>query len=273
MTEKYYGWGLPFNASAHGAEIDRLIYVIHIFMFALLIGWSIFLIYALIRFRSRPGHRAAYKLNHFKAPTYVEVAVALFEVLLLVGFSFPVVHQVRNVFPKAEEALHIHVVAEQFAWNFHYPGADGIFGKTDIKLINPSNPVGLDMEDPASKDDFITINQLHIPVNKPVIARLSSKDVIHSFGIPVMRVKRDMIPGQTADIWFEASKTGNFEIACAQLCGLGHYRMRGFFTVETEEEFNQWVAENSPKPPAIIPSPPPSPQRGEGRVRGPIAST
>ena len=254
--QQYYGWGLPFNASAHGAEIDRLIYVIHIFMAVLFIGWFTYLVMALFKFRSRPGHRAVYKLNHFKAPTYAEVAVALFEVLLLVGFSFPVVHHVKNVFPPAGEAMEVRVVAEQFAWNFHYPGADGVFGKTDIHQINPTNPVGLDSTDPAAWDDIVTINQLHVPVHKPVIVHLSSKDVIHSFGIPVMRVKQDVIPGQRIRVWFEAAKTGNFEIACAQLCGLGHYRMRGFFTVESEEEFQKWLAG---QPPTVTPPPPPAP--------------
>jgi cytochrome c oxidase subunit 2 len=262
MTDKYYGWGLPINISAQGAPIDQLIYVLHIFMALLFVGWFIYLIYALIRFRNRPGHKAAYKLNHFKTPTYIEVGVAIFEAVLLVGFSFPVLHQVRDAFPPADEALQVRVVAEQFAWNFHYPGADGIFGKTDIKLIDAVNPVGLDTTDPAAKDDIVAINQLHVPVNRKVIARLSSKDVIHSFGIPVMRVKRDVVPGQTASIWFEAEKAGNFEIACAQLCGLGHYRMRGFFTVESEEAFNQWLAELAPKPeppfqaapPAVVPT-------------------
>ena len=242
MNPKYYGWGLPFDASAHGAAIDRLIYVIHIFMAVLFVGWAIFLITSLIKFRARPGHRASYKLNHFKAPTYAEVGVALFEALLLVGFSFPIVNQVRNQFPPASESLQVRVVAEQFAWNFHYPGPDGVFGKVDIHRISPANPVGLDPEDPAGQDDVTTINQLRIPVGRPVIAHLSSKDVIHSFSIPVMRVKRDMIPGQVASVWFEAKHTGNFEIACAQLCVLGHYRMRGFFTVQTRDEFEKWMS-------------------------------
>lgn len=251
MNSSYYGWGLPFNASAHGTEIDRLIYALHLFMAVLFIGWLIFLLLALVRFRARPGHQAAYKLRHFKTPTYAEVAVALIEALLLFGFSYPIVNQVRNVFPPASESLQIHVVAEQFAWNFHYPGPDGLFGKTDVHLVSATNPVGLDPKDPQGKDDLVTINQLHVPVNKPVIARLSSKDVIHSFGIPVMRVKRDIIPGAPSTIWFEASKTGNFEIACAQLCGLGHYRMRGFFTVETEEEFKAWLESMKPAEPGV----------------------
>lgn len=248
--EKYYGWGLPFNASAHGAEIDRLIYVLHIFMVLLFVGWFLFLVVSLVRFRARPGHQATHKLNHFKAPTYLEVLIALVEVFLLVGFSFPIVHKVRNVFPEEERALRVRVVAEQFAWNFHYPGTDGIFGRTKADLLNPANPVGLDPEDPRGKDDIVAINQLHIPVNRPVIARLASKDVVHSFGIPVMRVKQDAIPGQSIPIWFEANKTGNFEIACAQLCGLGHYRMRGFFIVETDEQFNAWLDSMKPAPAA-----------------------
>ncbi len=251
--EKYYGWGLPINISTHGGEVDRMIYLVHAFMFLLFTGWFIFLIIALIRFRQRPGHQAVYKLNHFKAPTYLEVAVALFEILLLVGFSFPVLHKVKDVFPDPARSLQIRVVAEQFAWNIHYPGEDGIFGKTDIRFINSSNPVGLDMEDSAAKDDIVSINQLHVPVNKPVIAQLSSKDVIHSFGIPVMRVKQDAIPGEKIPLWFEAVKTGNFEIACAQLCGLGHYRMRGFFTVETEEQFKAWMNSMKPPPAPVAP--------------------
>jgi len=250
--EKYYGWGLPIDISTQGPEIDRLIYVVHGLMAALFIGWFAYLVIALVRFRQRPGHAATYQLNHFKAPSYVEVAVAIFEILLLVGFSFPVLNHVRNVFPDPAKALQVRIVAEQFVWNVHYPGDDGIFGKTDIHLISGTNPVGLDSNDPAAKDDIVMINQFHVPVHKPVIVRLSSKDVIHSFSIPVMRVKQDVIPGQTIPVWFEATKTGSFEIACAQLCGLGHYRMRGFFTVETEDQFHSWL--NSMKPPEPAPA-------------------
>ncbi|HTL47423.1 MAG TPA: cytochrome c oxidase subunit II [Verrucomicrobiae bacterium] len=247
---KYYGWGLPFNASANGAAIDRLIYGIHGIMFVLFIGWLTFLVYTLIRFRARPGHQAAYKVHHFKAPTYLEVSVALIEVLLLVGFSFPIMNHVKNQFPNEAGALKIHVVAEQFAWNIHYPGADGVFGKTRQDLMGSDNPVGLDPSDPHAADDIVTINQLHIPVNKPIIINLTSKDVIHSFFLPVMRVKQDAIPGDLIPLWMEANKTGDFEIACAQLCGLGHYRMRGFFSIHTQEDFDKWLKDNAPAPAA-----------------------
>ena len=142
--------------------------------------------------------------------------------------------------PSASEALVVQVTGEQFAWNIHYPGPDGKFGRTDLKLLDlQSNPLGLDRDDPAAKDDVTTLNQMHLPANKPVIVRLRSKDVIHSFGVPEFRVKQDAIPGLTIPIWFipnvttaeMRAKTGNaefqYEIACAQLCGLGHARMRG----------------------------------------------
>ena len=150
----------------------------------------------------------------------------------------------------------VQVTGEQFAWNVHYPGPDGKFGRTDIKLLDAQeNPLGLDRSDPAAKDDVTTLNQLYLPVNKPIIVRLRSKDVIHSFGVPEFRVKQDAIPGLTIPIWFVPdvttaemrTRTGKpefqYEIACAQLCGLGHYRMRGFVTVQTAEEFQKWLDE------------------------------
>ena len=240
---QYYGWGLPIDISTHGHQIDLLIYIFHGLMAALFIGWFLFFIIALVRFRQRPGHKATYKLNHFKTPTYLEVAVAMAEAALLIGFSFPILHHYQNYMPPENQALNVRIVAEQFAWNIHYPGPDGIFGKTNPSLVSATNPIGLDSGDPNAQDDIRTVNQLHIPVNTPVIAHLSSKDVIHSFFLPVMRVKRDVIPGQEIPVWFEATQAGNFEIACAQLCGLGHYRMRGFFIVETKENFEKWLTE------------------------------
>lgn len=242
MEQKYYGFGLPIDISTHGHIIDALIVVVHIFMAILFVGWLVFFVTTLIKFRARPGHQAQNQDKHFKFPAYLEVGIALFEVFLLLAFSIPVFSRYVSELPPKEQALQIRVVAEQFAWNIHYPGADGKFGKTEAGLISKLNPLGLDFEDPAAKDDINAINQMHIPVNKPVIVYLSSKDVIHSFAIPVMRVKQDAIPGHQVSLTFQAKKTGQFEIACAQLCGLGHYRMRGQFFVETQETFDLWMS-------------------------------
>jgi cytochrome c oxidase subunit 2 len=162
-----------------------------------------------------------------------------------VFFSIPAYNARVSAFPAESEATTVRVVAEQFAWNIHYPGADGKFGKTDIRLVSSDNPLGLDRSDGDAKDDLTTINQLFLPVNKPVIVHLSSKDVIHSFGLPQMRVKQDAIPGIVHNVWFEPTKTGEWEIACSQLCGLGHYRMRGFYTIQTQGDFDKWVQEET----------------------------
>ena len=241
--QNYYGWWLPIDISTNGWEVDRLIIVIHAIMAVLFVGWLAFLIYALMRFRARSGHAAEHHVKHFKLPTYLEAVIVVVEIVLLGAFSFPIWAHARLEFPDRNQALNVHVVAEQFAWNIHYPGPDRLFGRRDPKLTSSTNPLGLDPDDPQGKDDITTINQLHIPAHQKVVVDLFSKDVIHNFFMPVMRVKQDAIPGQSQPLWFEATQTGEFEIACAQLCGLGHYRMRGFFTVDTPEKFDQWMAE------------------------------
>ena len=144
----------------------------------------------------------------------------------------------------AEEALTIRVVGQQFAWNIHYPGADGVFGATSVDLVDAEgNPLGVDRNDVFAKDDVTTVNQLHIPVDTPIRIELRSFDVVHSFSLPEMRVKQDAIPGMTIPLSFTATESGEWEIACAQLCGLGHYRMRGFFTVHDRGGFDAWMAE------------------------------
>ena len=189
---------------------------------------------------------------------YSEIAVAVVEAILLFAFSIPIWAARVDHVPPESEALVVQVTGEQFAWNVHYAGPDRKFGRTDIKLIDlQSNPLGVDRSDPAAKDDVTTLNQLYLPVNRPIIVRLRSKDVIHSFGVPEFRVKQDAVPGFTIPIWFVPNittaemrtRTGNpeftYEIACAQLCGLGHAKMRGFVTVQTAEEFQKWLEEKS----------------------------
>jgi len=139
----------------------------------------------------------------------------------------------------------VRVVAEQFSWNFHYPGADGRFGRTSITLVDPDNPLGLDRRDQAAKDDITTINQLHLPVGRTAVIHLSSQDVIHSLGMPEMRVKQDAIPGIVQPVWFTPTQTGRWEIACSQLCGLAHYRMKAFYTIHPPQQFQAWLDEEA----------------------------
>jgi cytochrome c oxidase subunit 2 len=253
MTE----WlGLPPLATTHGGQIDSLIGWTHIFMLILFVGWGGFFTYCLIRFRRSRNPVADYHGSTSHTSSYLEGGVLVVEMILLFAFSIPLWAARVDHMPPQRDALLVQVTGEQFAWNVHYAGDDGVFGRTDIKLLDlQSNPLGLDRTDPAAKDDVTTLNQLYLPVNKPIIVRLRSKDVIHSFGVPEFRVKQDAIPGLTIPIWFVPNvttaemrtRTGNaefqYEIACAQLCGLGHARMRGFVTVQTAEEFQKWMAE------------------------------
>jgi cytochrome c oxidase subunit 2 len=141
-----------------------------------------------------------------------------------------------------ENAVTVQVTAQQFMWNFHYPGADGKFGRTDLRLVTPTNLIGLDEKDEASKDDIVTAGEMHVPLNRPVVVRLRSKDVIHSFHLPFQRVKQDAVPGLAIEVTFTPNRADAFEIACAELCGNNHYKMKGMLTVDASQaDFDAWL--------------------------------
>lgn len=234
--------GVPAAASAHAAEIDQMIVLVHWLMVVLFVGWGVFFVYVLIRFRKGANPTASYTGAKGKVSKGLEVAVAIVEGVLLVFFAIPAWATRVTAFPSENEAVVVRVVGEQFAWNIQYPGRDGKFGRTDEKLVSADNPLGLDRTDANAKDDLTTINQLNLPVDRPALVHLSSKDVIHSFGLYEMRVKQDAIPGLDIPVWFIPNRVGDYEITCSQLCGLGHYRMRGFVTIQSQPDFQTWVA-------------------------------
>ncbi len=230
----------PVQASTHAAEVDQMTVLVHWLMLVLFVGWGLFFMFVLVRFRRGANPTASYTGAKGKISKGLEVAVALIEVFLLVFYAIPAWAKRVKAFPSESEAVVVRVVAEQFAWNIHYPGPDGKFGRTDIALVSADNPLGLDRRDPNAKDDITTINQLNLPTDRPVLVHLSSKDVIHSFGLYEMRVKQDAIPGMTIPVWFIPNRVGEYEIACSQLCGLGHFRMRGFVTIQTAADYQKW---------------------------------
>jgi cytochrome c oxidase subunit 2 len=238
-------FGMPIQASAHAAEIDHMTVLVHWLMLLLFVGWGAFFVFVLVRFRKGANPVASYAGAKGKISKGLEVGIAVIEVVLLVFYAIPAwATRVRD-FPADSEAVVVRVTAEQFAWNAHYPGNDGRFGRRDIKLVGTDNPIGLDRTDADAKDDITTVNQLNLPVDRPVLVHLSSKDVIHSFGLIEMRVKQDAIPGMDIPVWFIPNRIGEYEIACSQLCGLGHYRMRGFVSVKTDADFKTWLAEEA----------------------------
>jgi len=252
--------GLPINSSSHGYMIDNMIGWVHWLMLLLFVGWGIYLIIAIIKFSEKTNPKADYNGVQSHYSQYAEYGVIIFEAFLLIGLSIPLYSQLKTSLPSNNEVHQIRVIAQQFAWNIHYPGEDGKFGNTDINLVDEeSNPIGL-VRDGDGADDIVTINQMHLPVNQQVMIHLSSKDVIHSFGIPEMRIKQDAIPGMTIPFFFTPTMTSaefldeikgsaregkGYEIACAQLCGNSHYRMKGYVTVDTEEKYNNWLIEQA----------------------------
>ena len=235
--------GLPVAASTHAGEIDNMISLVHWLMLVLFVGWGIYFVYVLFRFRKGANPRASYEGAHGTLSKGIEVGVVVVEAVLLVFYAIPAWAKRVAQFPTESQAVVVRVVGEQFAWNVHYPGRDGKFGRTDINRISADNPLGLDRSDPAAKDDITTINQLNLPIDRPVLVHLSTKDVIHSFGLYEMRVKQDAIPGMSIPVWFIPNRAGEYEIACSQLCGLGHFRMRGYVTIQSAADFDKWMAD------------------------------
>jgi cytochrome c oxidase subunit 2 len=233
---------LPFAASTDAAQIDRLMSLVHWLMLVMFVGWGAYFVWVLIRFREKRHPTATPEGARGRFALFTEIGVIVAEGVLLVVFALPLWFNRTAAQPSGPEAVVVRVVAEQFAWNVHYPGADGLFGTTSLALVSPTNPLGLDRRSPTGRDDVVELNQMRLPINRPAIVQLSSKDVIHSFGVPAMRVKRDAIPGLTAPVWFTPSAEGTFEIACSQLCGLAHFRMRATIVVEPDAAFRQFLA-------------------------------
>ena len=261
MLELLQYFGLPLNASIQGEYVDNANVLMHCLMLILFFGWGTFFIVSLIRFRASKNKTADYTGVKSHMSSLLEAAVAIIEIIALFGFSYPVWAYRVNDIPDYRDAENIRVVAQQFAWNIHYPGEDGLFGTTRSDLVDEQdNPIGLDRGSPNASDDFYTINQLHIPVHKTIRIDLTTKDVIHNFKLPELRVSQDAIPGMLIPVHFEATMTSKefletvkgthregmgLEISCAQLCGLGHYRMKGFLTIHDQDGYDSWLDEQA----------------------------
>src|SRR6267154_4640645 len=186
--------GLPVLASEHGQQVDNLIIYVHWLMIVLFVGWLAYFAYALFRFHHSRNPKADYVGVKNHASSYIEVAVAVVEGVLLIAVAVPLWSKAVTV-PKEEGSTQVQIVGQQFNWNARYPGKDGKFGQSDMHFVNSTNTFGLDPADPNGKDDIqLTLGEMHVPVNKPVVAYVSSRDVIHSFKVIAMRVTQDAIP-------------------------------------------------------------------------------
>jgi cytochrome c oxidase subunit 2 len=198
----------------------------------------LFMAYCVFRFRHQPGRRAIYNPENKKLEWWLTIVTAVGVAAMLAPGLF-----VWNQFVTVPEgASEVEVVAQQWLWNFRLPGQDGRLGTSDTRNVSSSNPLGLNPNDPHALDDVvIEADDLHVPVGKPVKLLLRSIDVVHSFYVPEFRTKMDMVPGMVSYVWFIPTRTGTFEILCAELCGAAHFNMRGKVVVDEEKEYQAWV--------------------------------
>ena len=213
-------WALPPNYSTYGVLIDQLFWIIVWITGIAFVLVEVGIIWFVVKYRSRAGHKAYYTHGSDKLEIIWTVLPAL--VLVVLGvYSAGLWAEIKDPSNMPENAIEFEVIAKQFEWNITYPGVDRVLG-TD--------------------DDFIVRNQFHFPSGEPVIVHLEAEDVIPSFFIPGLRVKQDAVPGMRISVWFDATQPGEFEIACAELCGLGHYRMQAAVTVHERADFDAWQA-------------------------------
>ena len=234
---------MPELASRHGAGIDAMLDYLLVTVGALFLTGHLVLGYFIWRGgrRREIGPRLASRRTELMLSGALGLGMALIAEGGVVAIGIPVWAEYFDATPPPD-AVTIEVTAQQFAWNVRYPGPDGKFGRTDPRLMDDAlNPIGRDRSDPAGADDVITLNEITVPVGRPVRVLLRSKDMIHSFFLPNFRVKQDAVPGMTPEVVFIPTREGEFELACAELCGLAHYRMRGFFNVVSQRQFDEWL--------------------------------
>ena len=216
-------WWLPEDVSTYGKDVDFLFHLIYYITGGTFVLVAAAMIAFLVLYRHKEGRRATYTHGN----TALEIIWTVVPALILVVLTFlsvPTWARIKMQMPKSD--LQIQVTAKQFNWQITYPGPDGKFGTDDDKTFD---------------------NEVHVPVDKPVILILKSRDVIHSFYMPNLRFKQDAVPGREIPAWFQATKPGKYEIPCAELCGFGHSGMRGWLYVHTPEDYQKWVKEQWPK--------------------------
>lgn len=229
----------PEAATVGAKKVDTLLNFIFYLTATVFVLTQTVYIYYLVKYRKRPGSKAYYSHGNNKLEIiWTAIPTAIF--LGLVIYSNRLWAELHS--PPPEDAVKVDVVSYQFGWDMRYAGADGKLGKVDVHSYSVDNKFGLVPDDPAGDDDFSS-TELVIPVNKPVHIYLHSRDVIHSFYVPAFRLYQAAVPGRTiAWVWFEPTKTGNYELACSQICGSGHYNMKAPIRVVTQEEFEKWQA-------------------------------
>ncbi|MBA3324119.1 MAG: cytochrome c oxidase subunit II [Rhodobacteraceae bacterium] len=202
----------------------------------------LFMAYCVFRFRHKEGSRAVYEPENRRLESWLTIATAVG----VAGMLVPGLFVWKQFVTVPDDATEVEVVAQQWQWSYRLPGADGRLGTSESRLIDPENPLGINPDDPNGQDDVVVeAADLHLPIGKPVKVLLRSIDVLHDFYVPEFRAKMDMVPGMITYFWFTPTRTGTFEVLCAELCGVGHGFMRGIVMVDTEEDYVAWLQDQS----------------------------
>ncbi len=231
-------WWTPI--ASNWGYIDDTIIITFWITGVVFIAIVLFMAYCVVRYRHRPGNRAAYEPENKKMEWWLTglttVGVA--------GMLAPGLFVWQQFVTVPEGAAVVEVVGQQWQWSFRYPGKDGKLGTTNSRNISGDNPFGINPKDPNGRDDVLVAgDDLHIPLGKPLKVLLRSIDVLHDFYVPEFRAKMDMVPGAVTYFWFTPTRTGTFDIMCFELCGVGHYTMRSKVVVEEESAFQSWLQE------------------------------
>ena len=199
---------------------------------------NLFLAYCVYKYRHKEGQKAAYEPENHRLEVWLSVITTVGVVTMLA----PGLFVWASIVTPPDDATEFEAMGQQWQWAFRYPGADGIMGTADTQLVTEGNPFGVNVEDPNGQDDVIvTAPEMHLPLDKPVKALLRSNDTLHNYTVPQFRVKMDLVPGLISYIWFEPNKAGRYDLMCEELCGIGHFAMRGAVVVETQAEYDVWL--------------------------------
>lgn len=204
------------------------------------IACNLFMAYCVWKFRQKDGHKAVYEPENHK----LEAGLSIFTTIGVIAMLAPGLFVWASFVTPPENAAEYEVLGQQWQWQFRYPGADGVLGTADTEFVSESNPFGVNPADPNGRDDVIVNDpDMHLPVNQPVKALLRSNDVLHNYTVAQFRVKMDLVPGLTSYLWFDPTEVGTYDILCEELCGIGHFIMRGSVTIDTQEDFDAWLAQ------------------------------
>ena len=229
-------WWTPI--ASNWAYIDHTIIITFWITGVVFVAVVLFTAYCVYRFRHRPGNAAHYEPENKRLEMWLTVVTGI-GVAAMLAPGLYVWHQFVTV---PADATEIEVVGRQWSWAYRLPGKDGRLGTSDTRNVSPDNPLGVNANDPNGKDDVVIDgDDLHLPIGKPVKVLLRSIDVLHDFYVPEFRSKMDMIPGLVTYFWFTPTRTGTFDVLCAELCGVGHPAMRGKVIVEEEGKYQAWL--------------------------------